>query len=67
MADTDRDPLRDAAQRVADCWSQGGYAFVEDDRIDGLATTLRAFLHVAAIPMNEGAISGMDVRGVPRA
>lgn len=36
--------LRRAAEQVADCFADSGYAFVEDDKIDGLAATLGSFL-----------------------
>ncbi|WP_433832282.1 hypothetical protein ACQP2E_15735 [Actinoplanes sp. CA-015351] len=53
MSDTDQDPLRQAAARIADFWSHRGYAFVEDDQFEGLATTLSAFLCVARVPVND--------------
>ena len=37
-------PLRRIAEQVADCFAASGYAFVEDDKIDGLAVTLGSFL-----------------------
>ena len=36
--------LRRIAEQVADCFADSGYAFVEDDKIDGLAATLGIFL-----------------------
>ncbi|GIF37459.1 hypothetical protein BC793_104127 [Actinoplanes xinjiangensis] len=48
------DPLWRAAQQAADCLSQAGYAFVEDDRIEGLATTVQRFLESVGIPTNPG-------------
>lgn len=47
----DSDPLRHIAEQVADCFADSGYAFVEEDRIDGLAATLGSFLTVAGIPV----------------
>jgi hypothetical protein len=47
-----RDPLTRIAEQVADSISACGYAFVEDDKIDGLAAVLRSFLTVAGIPVN---------------
>jgi hypothetical protein len=44
----DRD-LRRVAEQVADALSADGYAFVEDDKIEALAVTLRQFLAAAGI------------------
>ena len=44
----DRD-LRRVAEQVADALSADGYAFVEDDKIEALAMTLRQFLAAAGI------------------
>jgi len=44
-------PLREIAVRVANCLSERGYAFVEDDEIDTLADALHAFLTTAGIPL----------------
>ena len=46
------DPIRDAAEQVANSLSQRGYAFVEEDMIEPLTATLRAFLQTAGIPLN---------------
>jgi len=48
----DRDALWHIADQVADCFADSGYAFVEEDKIDGLAATLGSFLTVAGIPVN---------------
>lgn len=45
-----RDPLRQIAEQVADCLADSGYAFVEDDKIEGLAALIEAFLTTAGIP-----------------
>jgi len=47
----DDDALRHIAVQVADCFADSGYAFVEEDQIDGLAATLRSFLELADIPV----------------
>ena len=47
------DPLREITERVADCLAQTGYAFVEDDKVEALAVTLRAFLRTAGVPVRE--------------
>ena len=52
MSTQNGDRLRRIAEKVADCFSEHGYAFVEDDKIDGLTTVLRSFLTVAGIPVN---------------
>ncbi|MFC7273798.1 hypothetical protein ACFQS1_07400 [Paractinoplanes rhizophilus] len=46
------DALMWIAERVADCFSKSGYAFVEDDKVGPLAATLRTFLTVEGIPVN---------------
>ena len=47
-----KDPLHRIAEQVADCFADSGYAFVEQDKIDGLAVMLNSFLTVAGIPTN---------------
>jgi glyoxylate utilization-related uncharacterized protein len=47
------DPLLVIADRVTYCLSECGYAFIEDDKVDALADTLKAFLKAAGIPINE--------------
>ena len=49
---TANDPLHRLAEQVADCFADSGYAFVEQDEIDGLAVMLNSFLTVASIPVN---------------
>jgi hypothetical protein len=46
------DALRQIAEHVADCFSDRGYAFIEDDKIDDLADLLGAFLTAADIPVD---------------
>ncbi|MEV6341869.1 hypothetical protein [Actinoplanes sp. NPDC051851] len=53
MTTSDEDPVWRIAVQVADCFSQGGYAFVEDDMIDSLAATLRTFLERAGISTSD--------------
>jgi hypothetical protein len=48
----DDGPLRLIAEQVADYFTYSGFAFVEEDKIDGLAATLGSFLTVAGIPLN---------------
>lgn len=52
MSVKDCDPLHRIAEQVADYFTYSGYAFVEEDKIDGLAATLGSFLTVAGIPIN---------------
>ncbi|WP_412748168.1 hypothetical protein [Krasilnikovia sp. M28-CT-15] len=47
------DPLIDIAEQVAFCFSERGYAFVEDDKVEALADTLRSFLKTAGIPVHD--------------
>jgi hypothetical protein len=46
------DPLHWIAEQVADRFADSGYAFVEEDKIDGLAAILGSFLTMAGIPVN---------------
>lgn len=56
------DPLYRIAAQVADCLSDRGYAFVEDDKVETLAAVLRTFLTVTGIPVNmEGGPSAAPV------
>jgi hypothetical protein len=48
------DPLRRAAGQVADCLAGSGYAFIEDDKLEALAATLRSFLLRAGIAVEQG-------------
>jgi hypothetical protein len=50
--DAQSDTLQQIAARVADCFSESGYAFIEDNMIDSLAVLLGSFLTVADIPVN---------------
>jgi hypothetical protein len=47
------DPIVTIADQVTYCLSQCGYAFVEDDKVEALADTLKSFLKTAGIPFNE--------------
>jgi hypothetical protein len=44
------DPMLIIADSVTDSLSQCGYAFVEDDKVEALADTLKSFLKAAGIP-----------------
>lgn len=46
------EPLMRIAEQVADCFSESGYAFVEDDKVQTLAAVLQTFLTVMGIPVN---------------
>ncbi|RZU51741.1 hypothetical protein EV385_3574 [Krasilnikovia cinnamomea] len=46
------DPLIEIAEKVAFCFSERGYAFVEDDKVEALADTLGSFLKTAGIPVH---------------
>ena len=52
MGTPNNDPLRHIAELVADCFMESGYAFIEDDKIDGLTAVLQSFLTVADIPVH---------------
>lgn len=52
MSVKDIDPLHRIAEQDADCFADSGYAFVTEDKIDGLAAVLGSFLAVAGIPVN---------------
>jgi hypothetical protein len=46
------DPILAIADNVADMIADSGYAYVEDEHLDGLAVALRSFLSAAGIPVN---------------
>ena len=46
------EPLQRIAAQVANCFAESGYAFIEDDQLDGLVVQLEAFLAVAGIAVN---------------
>jgi hypothetical protein len=48
------DPIMEIAEKVTYCFSQSGYAFVEDDEVEALAEALRSFLHTSGIPIHVG-------------
>ena len=52
------DPLWQIAEQVAYCFADHGYAYVEDDKIEGLTEVLRSFLTVAGIPVNVAGPAG---------
>jgi hypothetical protein len=52
MKTGNEDPVLRGARRVADTLAGCGYAFIEDDQLDGLVAVLRSFLTVARIPVN---------------
>jgi hypothetical protein len=52
------DTLWRAAEQVADCLAERGYAFVEDDQLDTLAAALRSFLTETGVPVNAVDASG---------
>jgi hypothetical protein len=53
MADGHADPMIDVAQAVSGLFGVIGFAFVEDQHIEVLAATLRAFFRSADIPIHE--------------
>ena len=58
MSTQNSDPLWHIAEQVADCFSERGYAFVEEDKLETLAAALRSFLTVAGIPVNTARTTG---------
>jgi hypothetical protein len=58
MSTQNGDPLWRVAEQVADCLSERGYAFVDDDKLESLAAALRSFLTATGIPVN-----AVDARG----
>ena len=46
------EPLIRLAERVADCFAERGYAYIEDDHIEMLAASLQTVLAAAGIPAN---------------
>ncbi|GAA1618728.1 hypothetical protein GCM10009828_053590 [Actinoplanes couchii] len=51
MFSAECDPLHRVAEQVAGVLSYGGYAYVEDEHVEALSATLRAFLKTAGIPV----------------
>ena len=49
------DPMLTIADSVTDSLSQCGYAFVEDDKVEALADTLKSFLKTAGIRVDPDA------------
>ena len=47
------DPMMAVAEAVSDLIGDIGFAFVEDDHLQALADTLRAFLQTAGIPTDD--------------
>jgi len=47
------DPMHRIAHQVADCLSESGYAFIEDDKLEALAAALTSFLNEADVPINK--------------
>ncbi|GAB1645398.1 hypothetical protein [Krasilnikovia sp. MM14-A1259] len=45
----DDDPMVAIAEQVTYCFSERGYAFVEDDKVQALADALRSFLEAEGI------------------
>ncbi|MBG0568164.1 hypothetical protein [Actinoplanes aureus] len=62
MIDGSEVSIRAIADLVADCLSERGYAFVEEDKIDALAATLEAFLLTAGIPTNASEVGEPEPR-----
>lgn len=46
------DPILAVANKVADMITYSGYAYVEEEHLDGLAAALQSFLNSAGIPVN---------------
>lgn len=46
------DPILAVADRVADTIANCGYAYVEEEHLNGLAAALRSFLSSAGIPVH---------------
>jgi hypothetical protein len=55
------DPLRCAAEQMADCISGRGFAFIEDDKIDALASMLESFLLAANITVTRAYSDSLPV------
>ncbi len=52
--------IRNVAQGVAACIADYGVAFVEDDKLDALAATLRTFFQAASISVHDPDWTGPD-------
>jgi hypothetical protein len=59
------DPILAIADHVANTIANYGYAFVEGEHLDGLATALQTFLSSAGIPVNpELAVAHLREKGI---
>ncbi|GIE36739.1 hypothetical protein Ait01nite_097840 [Actinoplanes italicus] len=47
------DGMREIAECTADALAAAGLVFIEDERLDELAETLRVFLSAAGLPLDE--------------
>jgi hypothetical protein len=56
------DPILAIAHKVADTFTYSGYAYVEEEHLNGLAAALRSFLNSAGIPVNPDAACLRDGR-----
>ena len=57
------EPILAIAEKVADMITYSGYAYVEEDHLNGLAAALQAFLNSAGIPVNpEPAVALREIR-----
>jgi hypothetical protein len=50
------DPIMQTAERVTYCFSESGYAFIEDDQVEALADALTRFLQTARILTRTGVV-----------
>ena len=50
------DPIMQIAEKVTYCFSESGYAFIEDDQVEALADALTRFLQTARIPTRSGLV-----------
>jgi hypothetical protein len=57
------DPIMEIAERVTYCFSESGYAFIEDEQVEALADALTSFLETAGIPIQaQIAVEGRTAR-----
>src|SRR3954447_24398029 len=57
------DRIMQITERVTYCFSESGYAFVEDDQVEALADALASFLQTAGIPIQaQAAVEGRTAR-----
>jgi len=57
MGDPSEDPLISLASAISDLFGEIGFAYLDDEKVEALADTLRAFFKAAEISIDEARAS----------